>query len=64
MSWVLTAIGVHSLHFTVVSRIVIVAVTANHAFLFLVSLFPSWLGKVQKKNERNLSSYSEFTTEG
>jgi hypothetical protein len=32
MSWVLTAIGVYSPHFTVISRIVIVAVTTNPAF--------------------------------
>nr|AFK45852.1 unknown [Medicago truncatula] len=50
MSWVLTAIGVLSPHFTVTSRIVIVAVTANPTFLFLVSLFFSWQGKLQKKN--------------
>jgi len=51
MSMVLTAIGVPSPHFNVISRIVIVAVTANPAFLFLFVLLSSWQGKVQKKNE-------------
>ena len=49
----MTAIGVHSPNFTIKSRIVIVVVTANPAFV--LSLFFSWQRKVQKKNKENLN---------
>nr|AGR40697.1 C-repeat binding factor 5 [Medicago truncatula] len=48
-TWDVTAIEVHSPHFTIMSKIVIVAVTANPAFL--LSLSSSRQRKVEKKNE-------------
>ncbi|CAJ2666590.1 dehydration-responsive element-binding protein 1C-like [Trifolium pratense] len=48
---VVTANGIHSPDFTVITRTVVVAVTANQALLCLVYCFSSWQGKVQKNNE-------------
>jgi len=51
MIWAVIAVGVHSPHFTVISGIVIVSVTANLGFMCLISVFSSRQRKVQEKNE-------------